>query len=91
MVAEMAGGFFKLLRWLAATIDRLAISALLGLVAAYRLLLSPLLGRHCRFQPTCSRYFAEAVKKHGALRGTIKGVGRICRCHPWHPGGHDPP
>ena len=87
----MADRLLQLLRGLAATADWLAVSALLGLVAAYRLLLSPLLGRHCRFEPTCSRYFADAVRKYGAIRGAVKGIGRICRCHPWKPGGHDPP
>ena len=81
----MADSLLQLARGLAATADRLAVLALLGLVAAYRLLLSPLLGRHCRFEPTCSRYFADAVRKYGAIRGTVKGVG------PWQPGGHDPP
>ena len=53
--------------------------------------LSPLLGRTCRFHPTCSEYFILAVKKHGLLIGTWKGVCRIFRCHPWNPGGYDPP
>lgn len=91
VVARMAERLPQLVRRLGVTADRLAVSALLGLVAVYRLLLSPLLGRHCRFEPTCSRYFADAVQKYGAVRGTIKGIGRICRCHPWQPGGHDPP
>jgi len=69
----------------------LAVRVLLGMVAGYRLLISPLLGRHCRFEPTCSCYFRESVLKYGALRGTLRGLGRICRCHPWHPGGYDPP
>jgi putative membrane protein insertion efficiency factor len=64
---------------------------LIGAVRLYQLSLSPLLGQHCRFQPTCSRYFIEAVQKYGALRGAWKGVCRICRCHPWNPGGWDPP
>jgi len=64
---------------------------LIGAVPLYQLSLSPLLGQHCRFQPTCSRYFIEAVQKYGALRGAWKGVCRICRCHPWNPGGWDPP
>ena len=72
-------------------IDRIAVGALVALVVVYRHTLSPLLGRHCRFQPTCSVYFREAVEKHGALRGVRMGVARICRCHPWHPGGYDPP
>ena len=69
-----------------------AVSAVLILgVIVYKCTLSPLLGRHCRFQPTCSTYFREAVEKYGAVRGTAKGLARICRCHPWHPGGYDRP
>lgn len=64
---------------------------LIGVVRAYQILVSPLLGNNCRFTPSCSRYFIAAVKKHGAIRGSLKGVWRICRCHPWHPGGYDPP
>lgn len=71
--------------------DRVASAVLVGLVIVYKATLSPLLGRHCRFQPTCSAYFRQSVEKHGALRGTLKGISRICRCHPWHPGGYDPP
>ncbi len=64
---------------------------LVVLVRVYQLAISPLLGRHCRFEPTCSQYFIGAVRKHGAVLGTIRGLGRICRCHPWNPGGYDPP
>ena len=64
---------------------------LIAAVRGYQLFLSPLLGRHCRFMPTCSSYFIQAVGKYGAVRGALKGVCRICRCHPFHPGGHDPP
>jgi putative membrane protein insertion efficiency factor len=64
---------------------------LIGLVRLYKLFLSPLIGQHCRFHPTCSTYFIESVKKYGALRGSIRGVLRILRCHPFHPGGYDPP
>jgi len=71
--------------------DRIAVNALVALVRGYKATLSPLLGRHCRFEPTCSSYFRLAVEKYGAVRGGIKGFARICRCHPWHPGGHDPP
>lgn len=63
---------------------------LLALVAAYRYLLSPMLGRSCRFFPTCSEYAMEALARHGALRGTWLTVRRVARCHPWHPGGYDP-
>jgi putative membrane protein insertion efficiency factor len=64
---------------------------LIGLVRLYQWTLSPLLGRRCRFQPTCSAYFIESVRKYGAVRGAWRGIRRICRCHPWHPGGYDPP
>lgn len=64
---------------------------LIGVVRVYRWLLSPLLGRHCRFQPTCSAYLIESVQKYGVIRGVWRGILRICRCHPWHPGGYDPP
>ncbi len=70
---------------------RLPSLVLIGLTRGYQLLVSPLLGRHCRFEPTCSQYFIEAVRKYGALRGAWRGVLRILRCHPWHPGGDDPP
>tara|TARA_R110002072_G_scaffold303140_1_gene495581 strand:- start:58342 stop:58752 length:411 start_codon:yes stop_codon:yes gene_type:complete len=64
---------------------------LIGMVRLYQIFLSPLIGQQCRFHPTCSRYFIQAVQKYGAIRGSLKGVWRICRCHPFNPGGHDPP
>jgi len=64
---------------------------LIGLVRIYQITLSPWVGRQCRFQPTCSAYFIQAVKKYGAVKGAVKGILRICRCHPFHPGGYDPP
>lgn len=63
---------------------------LVGVVRAYRLLLSPWLGGQCRFYPTCSAYTIEALERHGAIEGTLLGAGRILRCHPWCAGGHDP-
>jgi len=65
--------------------------ALILVVRAYQILLSPVLGRHCRFEPTCSQYFIEAVRKYGAVRGAWRGARRLLRCHPWNPGGYDPP
>jgi len=56
----------------------------------YQIWISPLLGRHCRFHPTCSRYAMEAFARHGALHGGVLTVKRILRCHPFHPGGVDP-
>lgn len=61
------------------------------LVRLYQKLISPLLGPRCRFHPTCSEYFILAVQKYGFVLGTWKGLWRIARCHPWNPGGHDPP
>jgi hypothetical protein len=78
-------------RMLCRCLDRMAPAALVGMVIVYRWTLSPLLGRHCRFQPTCSIYFRQAVEKYGPWRGAARGMARICRCHPWHPGGYDPP
>ena len=63
---------------------------LIGLVKAYRLLLSPWLGQACRFEPTCSVYAIAALEQHGALGGSYLTLRRICRCQPWCQGGHDP-
>ncbi|HEY9644551.1 MAG TPA: membrane protein insertion efficiency factor YidD [Coleofasciculaceae cyanobacterium] len=63
---------------------------LIRLVQGYRLLISPLLGPSCRFQPTCSQYAIEAIDRFGVWRGTGLAVRRILRCHPLHPGGYDP-
>jgi len=60
-------------------------------VRFYQAVLRPMLPPACKFDPNCSEYFIQAVKKHGPLRGTLKGAWRICRCNPWNPGGHDPP
>jgi uncharacterized protein len=64
---------------------------LIALVRLYQWTFSPLLGRRCRFEPSCSEYFIGAVSKYGVIRGVLRGAWRICRCHPWNPGGHDPP
>ena len=56
----------------------------------YRLFISPVLGPHCRFQPTCSSYAIEAIESFGIFKGTVMAVRRVSRCHPWHPGGYDP-
>jgi putative membrane protein insertion efficiency factor len=60
------------------------------LIAGYRRLISPVLGRHCRFEPTCSQYAMDAVARYGAVRGGPMALRRIGRCHPWAPGGFDP-
>jgi len=70
---------------------RLPALVLIAVVRVYQIVLSPIFGRQCRFHPTCSAYFIESVRKHGAIRGSLRGVWRICRCNPWNPGGYDPP
>lgn len=62
----------------------------LFLIRGYKTLLSPLLGHHCRFHPTCSTYAYEAIQKYGLLKGILLGTKRLLRCHPFHPGGVDP-
>lgn len=64
--------------------------ALVGLIRGYKRLVSPLLPPACRFVPSCSEYAAEAIEKHGPLRGVFLAMRRIVRCAPWHPGGIDP-
>lgn len=63
---------------------------LILIVKAYRYLLSPLLGNHCRFYPSCSSYAIDALEEHGAARGSWLALRRLARCHPFHPGGVDP-
>ena len=63
---------------------------LIGLLRIYRYAISPLLGRSCRFHPSCSEYAVEAVERHGAWRGGWLAIKRVGRCHPFHPGGYDP-
>lgn len=68
-------------------------TGLIALVRVYQYTLSPVLSlfSQCRFTPSCSQYFILAVEKYGPFKGPLKGIARICRCHPWHPGGYDPP
>lgn len=63
---------------------------LIGLLRAYRAVISPLYGQVCRYHPSCSAYALEAVTVHGALRGSWLAVRRLARCHPWAAGGYDP-
>jgi len=63
---------------------------LVFLLRAYQLVLSPMLGQNCRFYPSCSHYAIEALRSHGAARGSVLTLRRVCRCHPWNEGGFDP-
>lgn len=67
------------------------VKALLLTIRVYQCLLSPLLGNCCRFEPSCSRYAQLCIERLGPLRGTWLGLLRLLRCHPFCPGGHDPP
>jgi len=60
------------------------------LIKGYQKFISPFFPASCRFYPTCSQYFIEAVEKYGALKGSYIGIKRILKCHPFHPGGYDP-
>jgi len=64
--------------------------AVLLLIRAYQLGISPMLARSCRFYPSCSQNALEAVQNHGGLKGIWLAIRRIGRCHLWHPGGYDP-
>ena len=65
---------------------RLAVAA----IRVYQTAVSPMFPSSCRFLPTCSSYAVEAYQTHGFMGGSWRSARRICRCHPWHPGGHDP-
>ena len=60
-----------------------------AVITGYQRYISPLIGQHCRFYPTCSRYAAVAISRHGVMRGGVMAAKRILRCHPFHPGGVD--
>ena len=64
-------------------------SILLLLLRFYQLAISPILGPSCRFYPSCSEYAVEAIRVHGAVKGSALAGRRLCKCHPWHPGGLD--
>lgn len=74
----------------AAAISALAIAFIVIVIRSYQFAISPLLGSACRFAPSCSDYFIDAIRRHGALRGSWLGMRRLIRCHPLHPGGLDP-
>src|SRR5690242_15303927 len=64
---------------------------LLSLIRLYQRAISPLWGPVCRFEPSCSAYAASCIEAHGVLRGSLLSAVRLCKCHPFHPGGFDPP
>jgi uncharacterized protein len=76
-----------IVRWPA----RVIAAHLILIIQLYQITLSPLLGPACRFEPTCSRYMVESLRKYGVLKGLSRGLRRLSKCHPWNPGGYDPP
>ncbi|MFZ6818674.1 membrane protein insertion efficiency factor YidD [Undibacterium sp. Ji22W] len=62
---------------------------LLLILRGYKLAISPMLGQNCRFYPSCSEYAMEAILEYGAAKGSLMAGKRLCKCHPWHPGGID--
>lgn len=62
----------------------------IGMVRIYQKIISPLFPPTCRFYPTCSAYFIQAVEKYGVIKGSFLGIKRILKCHPFNPGGYDP-
>jgi putative membrane protein insertion efficiency factor len=69
------------------TIGRLLVMTLVGIIRGYQIMLSPRLGQVCRYYPSCSHYGLEAIKVHGAGKGSALAAWRIMRCHPWAAGG----
>ncbi len=73
-------------KWLNMMVTKL----LVGFIRCYQWVVSPLIGKNCRFLPTCSAYTVEALQKHGILKGSYLSIKRILRCHPWGGSGYDP-
>lgn len=69
----------------------LPANLVIGLVRVYQWTLSPIIGRQCRYHPTCSNYMILAIRKYGVVVGVGKGIWRVCRCHPFRAGGIDFP
>ena len=71
-------------------LNKVATFPLLILIRAYQLIISPLLGSHCRFMPTCSEYAMESLRSYGLIKGSYLTIKRIGKCHPWGGHGYDP-
>jgi uncharacterized protein len=75
---------------LTASISRALVLVLSSVLRAYQMAISPSLGPACRFEPSCSEYARQSIERHGAVVGLWRGMRRVLRCHPFHPGGWDP-
>jgi putative membrane protein insertion efficiency factor len=74
----------------AQAVKKAAAKALIAVIKGYRAIVSPMFPPTCRFTPTCSEYFIQALEKYGIFKGSWLGIRRILRCHPFSPGGYDP-
>ena len=81
----------RLPRGLSALPGKILVDVLVLWIRLYQWTLSPLLGQACRFHPSCSRYMEQSLRKYGPIRGFGRGIRRLLKCHPWNPGGYDPP
>lgn len=72
------------------TLRKILSFPLVVLIRFYQMCISPMLGKNCRFTPTCSQYALEAIGKYGPFKGSWLAIKRICRCHPWGGSGYDP-
>tara|TARA_Y100000996_G_C22005458_1_gene430437 strand:+ start:91 stop:333 length:243 start_codon:yes stop_codon:yes gene_type:complete len=71
-------------------LNKIAILPLLLFIRVYQLMISPILGKNCRFDPTCSEYAMGSLKEYGLIKGTFLTIKRIGKCHPWGSYGYDP-
>ncbi|MDY6327259.1 MAG: membrane protein insertion efficiency factor YidD [Bacteroidales bacterium] len=79
-----------LIKRIAKAVSHVVSSILIGLIRLYQVTLSPLIGRACRYTPTCSNYGIEAIRKHGPVKGTFLTIKRVLSCNPWGGSGYDP-
>ena len=70
---------------------RAATWLLIRSIRFYQDAISPLTRASCRFTPTCSQYAIEVIRRDGPVRGSLRAIKRLLKCHPFHPGGYDPP
>jgi putative membrane protein insertion efficiency factor len=71
-------------------ISKILKKIMILMIRFYQICISPLFPATCRFRPTCSAYFIQALEKYGVIKGSYLGIKRILKCHPWHEGGYDP-